>query len=115
MATPESTRSLRSQRCDFVDLVQSGNYSVVTLPAQPGDYSVTVFPAQNGFFTPPEFTRGMTSLSLGPHYEAHSGAILQHRPPCLLAGLVSTARTRPSALASLVSAAHQSIRQPLNP
>ena len=74
-----------------------------------------MFPAQNGFFTPPEFTRGMTSLSLGPHYEAHSGAILQHRPPCLLAELVSTARTRPSALASLVSAAHQSIKQPLNP
>ena len=34
MATPESTRSLRSQRCDFVDLAQSGNYSVVSLPAQ---------------------------------------------------------------------------------
>ena len=30
-----------STACDFVDLVQ------------PGDYSVTAFPAQNGFFTPP--------------------------------------------------------------
>ena len=24
--------------CDFTALVQSGNYSVVTLPAQPGNY-----------------------------------------------------------------------------
>jgi len=36
-----------------VELAQSGNYSVVTLPAQPGDYAVTVFPAQNAFCTPP--------------------------------------------------------------
>ena len=42
-----------STACDFVDLAQSGNYSVVTLPAQPGDYAVTVFPAQNAFCTPP--------------------------------------------------------------
>ena len=43
----------RSVACDFVDLAQSGNYSVVTLPAQPGDYSVTVFPAQK----PPALAR----------------------------------------------------------
>ncbi|MFB6272590.1 MAG: hypothetical protein ABEL51_06820, partial [Salinibacter sp.] len=39
--SPETTWSLRSQRCDCVDLVQ------------PGNYSVTAFPAQNGFCTRP--------------------------------------------------------------
>ena len=42
-----------SPACDFMDLVQSGNYSVVTLPAHPGEYSVTAFPAQNEFYTRP--------------------------------------------------------------
>ena len=65
-ATPESTRSLRSQRCDFMDLVQSGNYSVVTLPAQPGDYSVTAFPAQNGFYTRPVAHQRHDPAGLGP-------------------------------------------------
>jgi len=37
--------------CDFTALVQSGNYSVVTLPAQPGNYSVTAFPAQPGDYS----------------------------------------------------------------
>ena len=36
MATPVSTQSLRSQRCDFADLVQ------------PRDYSVTAFQRRTG-------------------------------------------------------------------
>ena len=40
-----------SPACDFMDLVQSGNYSVVTLPAHPGEYSVTAFPAQPGDYS----------------------------------------------------------------
>ena len=42
-----------STACDFVDLVQ------------PGDYSVTAFPAQNGFFTPPVV-----------HYRGRLGTVL---------------------------------------
>ena len=50
-----------SPACDFVDLVQSGNYSVVTLPAQPGDYSVTAFPAH------PRSTQSLRSCRLRIH------------------------------------------------
>ena len=47
-----------SEPCDFVELAQSGNYSVVTLSAQPSDYAVTVFPAQNAFCTCPVVHQG---------------------------------------------------------
>ena len=54
MATPESTRSLCFQRCDFADLVH---------PRRPSGYSVTAFPAQNGFCTRPV---ALLQGSIGP-------------------------------------------------
>ena len=77
MATPVSTRShststssrtlraLRSQRCDFADLVH---------PRRRSGYSVTAFPAQNGFCTRPVATDSCR-CRLGP--------VRARRPLCL--------------------------------
>ena len=75
-----------SVACDFADLAQSGNYSVVTLPAQPGNYSVTAFPAQNGFYTHPVAHRGHDPAELGPRYRARLSAVHVRRPLCLNIG-----------------------------
>ena len=99
MATPASTRSrststssrtlraLRSQRCDFADLVH---------PRRRSGYSVTAFPAQNGFGTRPVATDSCR-CRLGP--------VRARRPLCLL-GCASS-------VASLVSAEYLSTKQVL--
>ena len=100
MATPASTlshststssrtlRALRSQRCDFADLVH---------PRRRSGYSVTAFPAQNGFCTRPVATDSCR-CRLGP--------VRARRPLCLL-GCASS-------VASLVSAEYPSTKQLLN-
>ena len=65
-----------SPACDFVDLVQ------------PGNYLVTAFPAQNGFCTRPVAHQGHDLAGLGPRYRARLSAVRARRPLCLDIGSI---------------------------